>query len=56
MPDYAQMYVHLFRATTKAIELLQAAQQETEELYLAADKPPIQLVLLDEIRAENEEQ
>ena len=55
MPDYAQMYAHLFRATTKAIELLQAAQQETEELYLSADKPLIQLVPLDEIEAEDEE-
>ena len=55
MPDYAQMYAHLFRATTKAIKLLQAAQQETEELYLAADKPLTPLFPPDETEAEREE-
>ena len=42
MPDYAEMYRVLFRAQTKAIELLQKAQQETEEMYISAeetDKP-----------------
>ena len=36
-PDYKAMYFSLFRSVTKAIDLLQNAQQECEELYLAAD-------------------
>lgn len=37
MPDYQEMYLHLFRETTKAITALQEAQKQTEELYLADD-------------------
>ncbi len=49
MADYREMYRKLFQATTKAIDLLQTAQQETEELYIssgdtelhiAEDRPP----------------
>ncbi len=35
MPDYQEMYFKLFRATERAINVLIAAQQECEELYLA---------------------
>ena len=34
MPDYQELYLTLFRATTKAIDLLVQAQQECEERYL----------------------
>lgn len=34
MPDYKEMYLTLFRAQTEAIYLLQAAQQQTEDLYI----------------------
>lgn len=36
MPNYRQLYLHLFRAVTRAIDILVKAQQECEELYLAA--------------------
>jgi hypothetical protein len=35
------MYTTLFRAATEAILLLQAAQRETEELYIVTDEPVI---------------
>lgn len=34
MPDYKEMYLVLFRETTKAIEALKKAQQTTEEIYI----------------------
>ena len=37
MPDFREMYVSLFRETTKAIDILQAAQQKTEEIYISAE-------------------
>ena len=36
MPDYKEMYLILFRETTKVIAALQKAQQEAEELFIAA--------------------
>lgn len=36
MPDYKKMYLTMFHATESAIELLIAAQQECEELYISA--------------------
>jgi hypothetical protein len=44
MADYQEMYRKLFKATTKAIDLLQKAQQETEELYISSDQPELHLV------------
>ena len=50
MPDYQKMYTTLFNAITDAIEKIQQrncaaaekiliqAQQETEELYISAEK------------------
>lgn len=35
VPDYKEMYLKLFRATEKAIDLLIDAQRECEELYLS---------------------
>ena len=37
-PNYKEMYFKLFRAVTKSIELLQSAQVECEELYIAAEE------------------
>lgn len=39
MPDYKEMYFKLFRATTKAIDILEVAQQECEELFLSPEEP-----------------
>ena len=36
MPDYASMYKRLFRSQTEVIEILQKAQQDTEEMYISA--------------------
>lgn len=41
MPDYAKLYRTLFRAQSKAIEILQQAQLETEELYISAEDPEL---------------
>ncbi|NLF80554.1 MAG: hypothetical protein GX572_05110 [Clostridia bacterium] len=44
MPDYAKMYGELFRATTKAIEVLQQAQIKAEEMYLSDEEPLLFIV------------
>lgn len=43
MADYREMYRKLFQATTKAIDLLQTAQQETEELYISSEETELHL-------------
>ncbi|MDR1630198.1 MAG: hypothetical protein LBS36_08320 [Oscillospiraceae bacterium] len=52
MADYKEMYKKMFVSVSQAIELLQKAQQEAEELYLktAAEEP---VVLADLRRNEN---
>lgn len=45
MPDYAAMYKRLFQSQTKAIEILQKAQQDTEEMYISA--PVLDIRVLD---------
>ena len=37
MPDYKVMYLKLFRASEKAVNLLITAQQECEELYISEE-------------------
>jgi hypothetical protein len=44
MPDYASMYQTLFQSQTQAIEILQKAQQATEEMYIASPEPDIRLL------------
>ena len=44
MADYREMYRKLFQATAKAINLLQVAQQETEELYISSDDAELRLL------------
>lgn len=41
MPDYKEMYLKLFRATEKAMRILEDAQLECEELYISALEPEI---------------
>jgi hypothetical protein len=44
MPNYEAMYKTLFQAQTKAIEILQESQQDTEEMYITAPAPDIRLL------------
>lgn len=44
MPDYHEMYATLFKSVTDAIEKLQNAQQQTEEMYISADVPNIKML------------
>jgi len=44
MPNYAEMYKTLFRSQTKAIQVLQQAQQTTEEMYISAESPDIRVL------------
>lgn len=44
MADYREMYRLLFQAATRAIDILQKAQQETEELFIRSDPPDLSLM------------
>lgn len=44
MPDYKRMYAVLFREMTKAITIMQEAQQLTEEMYISSDDPIIKII------------
>ena len=44
MADYAKMYHELFGAVTKAIQILQQAQIDTEEMYISAKEPMIKIL------------
>lgn len=44
MADFAAMYRKLFSSQTHAIELLQKAQQDTEEMYIAAPEPDLRIM------------
>jgi len=39
VPDYKEMYLEMVRGTEKAINILIAAQQKCEALYIEADEP-----------------
>ena len=45
MPDYKEMYVRLFQASERAINILTSAQRECEELYISA--PEVQIKVLE---------
>lgn len=47
MVDYKKMYVELFNAATKAINILQKFQQSTEEMYISGDDAVIDLLPKD---------
>lgn len=44
MADYKNMYMTLFNAITDAINILQKAQRETEELFVNAEESKIILL------------
>lgn len=46
MADYSSMYKKLFNAVTDAIKILQAAQVETESIYINDESPNITLLKL----------
>lgn len=46
MPDYKEMYLKMFRASEKALNMIIAAQQECEELYTANSSPELKVVSL----------
>ena len=41
MPDYQKMYFTLVRESSKAIDLLQDALREAEEIYINAPETPL---------------
>lgn len=41
MADYQAMYRQLFKAQSQAIEILQSAQQQAEEMYMDSPDPAI---------------
>ena len=59
MADYAAMYKRLFQSQTDAIEILQKAQQDTEEMYISAPGPEIRALNVfkkeDDDKTEDEE-
>ena len=46
MPDYKTLYLKLFRASAHAIDILTAAQQECEELYISSPEPELKVIEL----------
>lgn len=44
MPDYQSMYAKLFQSQTKAIRILQEAQQTTEDMYIESEPPDIRVL------------
>ena len=51
MPDYKEMYLKLFRASSDALEkadeiktMLENATAETEEMYISAEEPQITMI------------
>ena len=48
MPDYKEMYLKMFRAAEEAINILAAAQQDCEEMYIRDPQPVVRLVTPNE--------
>lgn len=44
MPNYKEMYLTLFRASEKAVNIIIEAQKEVEELYINSPKPEILII------------
>jgi hypothetical protein len=44
MPDYKEMYLKMFLASEKALDILIRAQQECEELYIENPPPEFKVV------------
>lgn len=51
MADYKEMYLTLFRATEEAVNLLIAAQQKCEKLYVTSEEPKIVLLSAEDNKA-----
>ncbi len=56
MPDYAKMYYTLFNPETESIEILQRAQQDTEEMYISAKEPEIHLLHAENQKEDGDEE
>ncbi len=41
MPDYQEMYLKMLKASEQAINILIAAQQECEEIYISENKKSV---------------
>ena len=50
MANYANMYQRLFQAQTEAIEILQDAQRDAEELYISA--PDTNITVLNPVASD----
>jgi len=46
MPDYKEMYLKMFRASEKALNIIITARQECEELYIDNSLPELKIVSL----------
>ena len=46
MPDYKEMYLKMFRASEKALNIIITARQECEELYIENSLPELKIVSL----------
>lgn len=44
MPNYKEMYLTLFRASEKAVNIIIEAQKEVEELYINSSEPEIFII------------
>jgi len=44
MPDYKEMYIKMFLASEKALNIIINAQKECEELYIANPPPEFKVV------------
>ena len=44
MPNYHEMYLKIFGATERAIEILIEAQREVEEIYIASEEVDIRVL------------
>ena len=53
MPNYKEMYLTLFRANAKAVEMLIAAQRLCEEMYINEDQSKPKLIQLSQFTQED---
>lgn len=58
MPNFKEMYLLVTRSQTKAIKIMQKAQQEAEELYMSADDTVLRVFesAADEADTDDDEQ
>ena len=52
MADYTEMYREMFKATTKAIEILVEAQKKCEDLYIKAEDKENIIRIVQKIKSE----